>query len=331
MVLAFNTFDYYMYRELNSDKRIITYYVNEPVNNKALNFLKRAHRSVKINQIVDLPGKGLWDNKLLEKIDKDTCVIFSTASIFLIGWSLLEKVKQKSAKTVLLIVDSMHANSWHLKLVEPQIFHFSWDLILSYDKNDCAEFGFHYLGNNYYSILNDVQPSMIESDIYYVGREKRNSDRNRSVIELQDYLVKNNVKCNFNLVDNVRNQGKYKDKKLEGLTISYQDLPYEKVISDVKSSNCILEMVQEGQSVQTVRYFEAICYNKKLLTNNFGIIKFPFYNDKYMKCFRSVEEIDLEWIRTKEDINYNYNNEFSSLKILDMINSHFNWFGEDTF
>ena len=107
--------------------------------------------------------------------------------------------------------------------------------------------------------------------------------------------------------------------------MSYQDLPYEKVISDVKSSNCILEIVQSGQSAQTARYFEAICYNKKLLTNNFSINKFPFYNKKYMKCFQTYDEIDLDWVRTKEEIDYGYKNEFSPLKILDLINSCFNW------
>lgn len=181
------------------------------------------------------------------------------------------------------------------------------------------------MGINYYSILNEESCSAVKSDIYFVGSEKRNGNRNQNVIELQRFLIKNNIICNFNLVDIKRNKEKYKDIVLKGLTVSYQNIPYEKVIADVKSTNCILEIVQEGQYAQTVRFFEAVCYNKKLLTNNLGIYKFPFYNKKYMKCFNTYDEIDLDWVRSKEEIDYGYKNEFSPLKILDLINSYFNW------
>ena len=133
----------------------------------------------------------------------------------------------------------------------------------------------------------------------------------------------NNIKCNFNLIDSLINKGKYKDKKVKGLSVSYSDIPYERIISEVKSSNCIFEIVQDGQSAQTIRYFEAVCYNKKLLTNNYNICNLPFYNSNFMKSFQTFDDIDLEWVRRKEDIDYGYKNEFSPVKILDMINSNF--------
>ena len=64
-------------------------------------------------------------------------------------------------------------------------------------------------------------------------------------------------------------------------------------------------------------------YNKKLLTNNYSICNLPFYNSKYMKSFQTFEDIDLEWVRRKEIINYGYTNEFSPVKILYMIDKHF--------
>ena len=41
---------------------------------------------------------------------------------------------------------------------------------------------------------------------------------------------------------------------------------------------------------------------KKLLTNNYSICNLPFYNSKYIKCFQTFEDIDLEWVRRKENI-----------------------------
>ncbi len=323
LVFPFGWFDSYMYRDLIENEKVRTYYLNKPAKNKIINFLRRVHCSFRINQVLELPGKGLWNYKLLEKVDDDTCVIFSTGALSLTSRSLLQKIKQKSGKMVLLIVDSMHANSWHLKIAKHLIFNFDWDLVLSFDQNDCKEYGFAYLGKNYYSVLADVFPSDIKSDIYYVGREKRNCNRNQRIIEFQKLFTQNNIICNFNLIDSIINKGKYKDKEVMGLTVSYSDIPYERIISDVKSSNCIFEIVQDGQAAQTIRYFEAVCYTKKLLTNNYSICNLPFYNSNYMKSFSTFDDIDLEWVRRKENIDYGYTNEFSPVKILDMINKHF--------
>lgn len=323
LVFPFGWFDSYMYRDLILDDRVSVFYLDKPMENTWLHLLRRVHHSCKINQAINLPGKGLWNKRLLDIIDADTCVMFNTGALSLIDNNLLTKIKNKAAKLVLLIVDSIHANSQHLKVAKPMLFSSLWDLILSYDKNDCAEFGFGFLGQSYYSVLGDVKKSLKTSDIYYVGREKLN--RNENILALQKFLVKNNIKCNFNLVDSPRNKNKYNNLSIEGLTVSFANLPYEQIVSDIKSANCILEVVQEGQNVQTARYFEAVCYNKKLLTNNHIITKLPFYNPKYMKCFNSYEDIDLEWIKREEKIDFGYNKEFSPLKILEIINSYFGW------
>lgn len=144
MVLTSGWFENYMYRDLILDERVTAYRVNKPFDNGLINFVRRVHRSPRVNEIVDLPGKGLWDYKLMEFIDKETCVIFTTTTLMLLGWDFLEQIKRKSAKTILLILDSMHANSWHLAMAKPYIFGFSWDLILSYDQKDCIEYGFHF-------------------------------------------------------------------------------------------------------------------------------------------------------------------------------------------
>ena len=41
-----------------------------------------------------------------------------------------------------------------------------------------------------------------------------------------------------------------------------------------------------------------------------------FYNDKYMKIFKNIEDIDTEWVKSKEKVDYKYNNEFSPINII---------------
>lgn len=320
MVWPYGWFDRYMYRDLLFNEQVSSFYVNKPLKSNWINFLRRVHFSYRINRIIDLPGKTYWYRQLLSNINKETCVIFNTGTLSVIGWDLLKKVKAKAAKMVLLIVDSIHAHSAHIKMALPKILNFPWDIVFSYDQNDCKEFGFYYLGTSYYSAMPEITPSLHDSDIYFVGRDK--AGRNSKIIDIQKKLVSLGVKCNFNLVGPKNSFDSKIIERIPGLSLSHVDIPYENVVADIKSSNCILEVVQDGQMMQTIRYFEAVCYNKKLLTNNIGLYNLPFYNPKYMKYFSSFEDIDFEWIKKKEDIDYGYKNEFSPVKILDMINNY---------
>ena len=41
-----------------------------------------------------------------------------------------------------------------------------------------------------------------------------------------------------------------------------------------------------------------------------------------MKYFSSAMDVDIEWIKKREKINYGYNGEFSPIRILDIIESN---------
>lgn len=66
---------------------------------------------------------------------------------------------------------------------------------------------------------------------------------------------------------------------------------------------------------------EAVCYNKKLLTNNSQTTEYPYYNSEYMKCFKKVEDIDIEWLTDLKPVNYNYKGDFSPIKLIDYLRS----------
>ena len=271
MIFPYNFFwlDYYLYYDLIKDDRVSYYCVNKPIDNNVINILRRVHLSNRVNKVVDLPGKDYWNIKILNGIEKDTCVIITTGDLAVISEKLLKKIKKKAGKLVLIIVDSMHANSVHMKNVIPIILSFDWDLVLSYDIKDCLEYGFNYLGENYYSVVSDIVPSLKKSDIYYIGSNKANRDE--YIIRLQEIMINNNIKCNFNLINTKSDMEEYNKLKNNGLTVSRVNVPYKRVLSEVMGSNCILEVLQKGQKTQSIRYFEAVCYNKKLLTNKFTI------------------------------------------------------------
>lgn len=95
---------------------------------------------------------------------------------------------------------------------------------------------------------------------------------------------------------------------------------YKDTLKDMASSNCILELVTPNQSATyTLRDYEAIIYNKKLLTNNKDIFKFPFYNKEYMKYFEDIEDVDFNWIKKDLEIDYKYDGRYSPEKLIEEI------------
>lgn len=323
MVWPYGWFDYYMYQDLIINKKIIPFPLNTPYQSKLINFIRRVHQSHKVNQIIKLPFKDFWYSSLLDLIDENTCVMFDTGALSMVSLDFLRKIKStgQTTKMVIIIADSLHGSSGHIPDAIPNIFGFHWDAIFSYDKNDCKEYGFEYLGATIYSKMTGIAPSSNQSDIYFVGRNK--AERNKSVMQLYNQCQKIGVKTNFDLVDAPKNLKKMRLKNQPGLHFHGKDLAYEKIIGNILSANCILEMVAKGQQVQTARYYEAVCYNKKLLTNNPSIKELSFYNPRYMKYFENIDDIDFNWVKREENIDYHYNNEFSPNHIIEKLENLF--------
>lgn len=312
MVWPYGWFDSYMYKEVIDNGIVKPFCLNMPLKSKFVDFFRRLHHSYKINHIIDLPYKDIWYKGLLKLIDDNTCIMFDTGALSMVSCEFLKEIRQASdsVKMVVIAMDSLHGASNHIYAALPNLLEFKWDAILSYDENDCKEYGFQPLGQGVYSKLSGISPKDYESDIYYVGRDK--AGRNAEVFHLYKELKSAGVVTDFNLVSAKR----IKEDSQKGIRYSRKDIPYEDVVRGVLSTNCILEIAAKGQHVQTARYYEAVCYNKKLLTNNFAVKKLSFYDERYIRCFNSIEDIDMEWIKKKEPLDYHYNGEFSPIHII---------------
>lgn len=245
-------------------------------------------------------------------------MIIPTSSIGKLSVRYLRRLKKKhpNIRLFALVTDSMHADSTHMAYVREKLFSDVWDAVLTYDRYDAKEYGFHWFGYCYYSFHGTSRVTK-KSDLYYVGYDKGN--RRGKVEAIYGYLVDKGVKCRFDVVCNRVKQNREKS----GIKYRNQKISYGQVLSQVQSSNCILEVLQEGQETQSIRYFEAVVYNKKLLTTNRHLSELPFYDGRYMKYFEKPEDIDLAWVKEEEKINYGYRNEFSPLLLVDYIKENF--------
>lgn len=206
-------------------------------------------------------------------------------------------------KFILLYIDiisdpvSSHAN----KLREYGLF----DAVYTVDKNDASKYGINFIRTPY-SFDPNIKNLGKKSTLYFCGATK---DRGRLIQEIIDRAEANSVEYEFEIRCH-ECEKKYFEKQ-DGVNLLNNFISYKILLNNTIQSSCILDLVQKGQSALTLRPYEAVVYNKKLLTNNKAIMDFEFYNAKYMQYFEKVDDIDWDWVKREEKINYEYNGDFS--------------------
>lgn len=265
-----------------------------------------------------------YDHSLLKKylleafrLNKKVCVVFTNAALYynsyLAGKILKYKKRWKELKTCLLYLDiintgvSKNANYLRRRGV--------FDYIYTIDSMDAEKINAKLIWTPYSQSKEFSQVEKIY-DLYFCGASKNRSKvLNRIIKESK----KNQLDCHMDIVA-------YEDceiinKDLETIRIAapgqYRD--YQEVLNDTLKARCILDVVQENQRALTLRPFEAVCYNRKLLTNNKTILNFPYYNPDNIQYFESVDDIDWDWLKKDTATNYKYNKDFSPVNFINDI------------
>lgn len=151
-------------------------------------------------------------------------------------------------------------------------------------------------------------------EIYFCGTVKDRGDLIENVIyKLQEKNIPMNIKLivpdkeKYNHLDNV--DGVY----IKGYE---QMLSYYQVLEDTRQTDILLDINAMGQTALSLRPYEAVVYNKRLLTNNKKIFEFKYYDERFMRYFTTLTTEDIEWIQNEVDVDYHYKGEFSINNII---------------
>lgn len=288
--------------------------------------IRKLHLSWSINRYVRLPGKQLWYQSVDFSVPEgeEICIIVMDIALRALHVKELNKLFARPyVRGVLVLINAMDAGSPGMLEIKPKINRVHWADVYSFDPSDVERYGFRPLGCCYYSMPNakmvlqeyGTDPEIIDCDAYYMGGLK--GGRGYLILSLYRYLKKNGITLNFNLtVRRDQTDRTYADG-IHYITGGW--IPYHKVLASTLKSNVIIEVLQQGQTGPSLRYYEAICYNKKLLTNNPHVVKFPYYDERYIRIFSDVEDIDIEWIHDKTTVDYGYKGDFSPTKLLQTV------------
>lgn len=180
----------------------------------------------------------------------------------------------------------------------------------TFDPKDASDTGFKYTMNVY--SYHEPEQGGEEADIYF---SFFGLDRLELVREMARYLGTKQVKCNFVYVGDIDEE----KHMLGSVKHSSKHLTYSQILKDAAQANCLLEILRPGQAGSSLRYYEAVCYNKKLLTTNKNVVNLPFYDPRYIKIFEKPSDVDCEWVCRREKVDYHYDGMFSPVHFLEEV------------
>lgn len=269
---------------------------------------------------IRLPFKKIWTRlyvwylnryvKSIAKIEDRLCFILLAGgkNNILLKYGLVELIrdKYKQSKIVFFINDLVSKTKQPIKLIKEKA-----DLVISFDPGDAKK----------YNILNHVIPysdyefEKQESifDIAFVGAAK---DRLHDLLRIHKYLMSNGVKSYFHII----NVPQEEQVDIEGVVYS-GFISYKENLSILSKSKCIIEIVQKGGTGNTIRVGEAIIMGKKLLTNNPNILTNGVYDSSNMSIFTKCEDIDIEFIKNKEEVRSSLKEKIYPINLLYFIES----------
>lgn len=159
---------------------------------------------------------------------------------------------------------------WYWNSIEkdfdPNLIKNDYSQIWSFDEADCDLYGINKI-NQYYFKTFKLPDYNIINDVYFVGGDK---GRLRNLIELERVLNNAGLRTNFHITKTEESSDdQYKFER---------EISYEEVLKGIAKSKVILDYNQECQNGLTLRPLESIFHSKKLITNNYNIKKYDFYN-----------------------------------------------------
>lgn len=304
----------YVFSDLKHDDRVI--WLNgrlKELNNPVMRAMRRVHFSAKLNRIVKLPFKDIWKTTLDDiQWDNNTYyyIVFFDSIMPVSPRRLSEYQNSYHVKYILYMVNSMIPP--HDARMKASTAAVDFKYVFTFDIGDAETYGLFFNDNIYSKFITDTDKS-INNDLYYIGG---NNGRFELAVAIYDRLRSHGVIQRFRITDVSEKQQVFKDEICYNTFIDYKDS-----LKEMLNSNCILELmrVHENRKCATQRYYEAICYNKKLLTNNKNVVNLPFYNPDYIHVFERPEDIDWNWVKERVPVDYHYDGRFSPIHLLERI------------
>ena len=194
-----------------------------------------------------------------------------------------------------------HARSISNKMVDFQLdglsvsskildYHKYFDDIFVFDENDISQYPNYPLKHTTNCFFEDASNKNKEIDFLYIGvnTEKRKQD----LSSIHRFLESLNHQYNYQFL---LTQNQYrKESPIDGITFFEKPLSYEDCLSLSRNAQCVIDLKRKEHDGLSLRFFEALVYKNKIITDNFSVKKYDFYhpNNIYITDFNSFDGLE---------------------------------------
>lgn len=259
-------------------------------------FLQRIQYNPKLNNIVSLPFKSLWNSYYLNKVDGEqpTCFLLLENWLRLeTGIRLLPYLRHNYptsmivcfAQDLLETIVDQYSNA----PIDVEYIKNYTDMFISYDPADARKYNIAFHPTVYSPVNLNFRGENICNDLFFLGRDKGRQDL---LVTICKEARRRNLVCKFVLM------GVSKERRIECEGITYVDkpLPYNESLQCCLESRCIVEILQDKAFSPTFRVWESIAMNRLLLTNNVSLKGSRFYDERYISVFHDLSDLDWKFV-----------------------------------
>lgn len=236
------------------------------------------------NKIVNRVYNNICRKFYLKKIESYNCKFdyFLTVSKEFSSEFLNDlKEKNPKIKTILYLWDKLeytsHKNSYKY-----------YDYVFTFDKGDAKEYNFIFRPTFFLDYFREnLKPyKEREYDLYYIG-QIREMKRIEIIQKFYKFLKDKKMNIFIKL---------FKDRKNKKIEIAKDILLEEKIeykenINKMKNSKVTLDISYKNQRGLTLRCFEALATETKIITDNPDIKSYDFYNPKNIFYLEKIDDI----------------------------------------
>lgn len=217
---------------------------------------------------------------------KEICDYFFVISggSFSIDFLKALRVKNPGIKLILFLWDTLESTEFIETYKE-------YDYIFTYDREDVKKYNFIFRTSFYLEELKQyyIEFEKRKIDLYYLG-EIKNIERYRFIEKFYDYCKINNIRFFLKLY--LRKNKKKMVENYNQEIIIKKKIDYKENLKIVNNSKVIIDIKHLKQTGLTLRSFESVGSESKLITTNQDIKNYDFYNEENILIIKNIDEIE---------------------------------------
>lgn len=183
-------------------------------------------------------------------------------------------------------------------------------IIVTYDSQEAKKYNL----NHFPMIYRDVNFSRNKNyyDLIFVGKNK---NRVHKLHRIYEYAQRHNLKSYF-LINGVQ----IEDRIHKGIFYN-KKISYKKYINIMKKTSVIIDIKQNKSTGLSLRHAEALFFGKRIITDNETIMKYDFYDERFIKFIKNDFKNLHKFIKSESfPNNSSFKKRYTVESLLDYVN-----------